>query len=350
MSREIHPLKERLKNALQKLFLIIAYLIGIIILIQSPVLGVVFLGLTLLLNPKVAVYASKIGPLEQLSQQPKIIYGASLAVFVLFGATRPSPPDPQIAALAEQFAISESIVSDCSSSLAEGQDLKDLVSDMVSLAEGLQVDQNCAAVEAAVASGGFETYGDALVATGAGFSSQTDYLAHLRLEEEAAARRVAELATIKAKMLAEGYAIIRANDDRFDYSSRPLETSCDEVFERIKRLDVIGSDGNTLQYQQFVYSGNKPLKVMFGYQSYYKFEQFFGFKGDNILDESVSKYRFLSDGPDAGLVSSGYDRMGSWDYSYDKLDQGLVRSKYVRNEKHILGSGVQDVVDAVCIY
>lgn len=83
MSGESNTLKERAKNALQKLYPFFAYFIGLLLLINTPVFGVVFLALTLMLNPKVSEYTSKVALLSKISGQPKTIYWSSLLVFIV---------------------------------------------------------------------------------------------------------------------------------------------------------------------------------------------------------------------------------------------------------------------------
>lgn len=108
-------LQERAQSALKIVFLVFAFLFGLLSLTASPVLGVVLLALILMLHPKVASYASKVSPLAAISSRPKIIYAASISVVMLISILQPgtdsAPAEPKSAVVSEE-AVSEEAVSE----------------------------------------------------------------------------------------------------------------------------------------------------------------------------------------------------------------------------------------------
>jgi hypothetical protein len=200
-------------------------------------------------------------------------------------------------------------------------------------------------VEAAVASGGFETYGDALVATAAGFSSQTDYLAHLRQEEEAAARRVAELATIKAKMTSNGYALLSMTDKRFDYTAHDLMTdSCDVVLDGV--LGLTATDNaiyNSQSYFHFAYRNGEFQQAIAAFEPKKNHRQVKGFPG--MRQSTVLKDKFIVDS-DSGVVFVRQNEFADYFYDYERLDEGIVTYKLFHKKD---SSRNQEGELAVCI-
>lgn len=99
-------LQERAKSALKFVYLVFAFLFGLVSLQVTPILGVVLLALILMLHPKVASYASKVSPLAAISSRPKIIYAASISVVMLISILLPgtdsAPAEPKSAVMSEE--------------------------------------------------------------------------------------------------------------------------------------------------------------------------------------------------------------------------------------------------------
>jgi hypothetical protein len=99
-------LQERAQSALKFVYLVFAFLFGLLSLTASPILGVVLLALILMLHPKVASYASKVSPLAAISSRPKIIYAASISVVMLMSILQPgtdsAPAEPKSAVVSEE--------------------------------------------------------------------------------------------------------------------------------------------------------------------------------------------------------------------------------------------------------
>ena len=84
----------KLKKLLSWAYLILAFFLALIFLVDMSVIAIPFLALTLLLVPKIRNRALDIPIAKVLAGKPVIIYAASFAFFVLWAETRPEGQRP----------------------------------------------------------------------------------------------------------------------------------------------------------------------------------------------------------------------------------------------------------------
>ena len=166
-----------------------------------------------------------------------------------------------------------------------------------------------------------------------------------RVASEAAARRAAELATIKAKMTSNGYALLSMTDKRFDYTAHDLMTdSCDVVLDGV--LGLTATDNaiyNSQSYVHFAYYNGKFQQAIEAVEPKKNHRQVKGFEGFRV--STFLKDKFIVDS-DSGVVFGRENEFAHRFYGYERLDEGIVTLKLF-NKKD--SSKNQEVELAVCI-